>query len=149
MSGPGAGTPVIPETMRAFVLDGTGREHAAVRRVPTPVPGPGQLLGRVDAAGICSSVNKVIAQGPEHSLMYGRDLAAHPAILGDEGAITVVAAGDDDAADEYPVGRGTPSSRRSTSRRSRTASGMRTAATAFGRSPSGTRFRASWQSLCS
>jgi len=104
MSGPGAGTPVIPETMRAFVLDGTGREHAAVRRVPTPVPGPGQLLGRVDAAGICSSVNKVIGQGPEHSLMYGRDLAAHPAILGDEGAITVVAAGDDDAADEYPVG---------------------------------------------
>jgi len=51
MSGPGAGTPVIPETMRAFVLDGTGQEHAAVRRVPTPVPGPGQLLGRVDAAG--------------------------------------------------------------------------------------------------
>jgi threonine dehydrogenase-like Zn-dependent dehydrogenase len=103
MSGPGAGTLVIPETMRAFVLDGTGREHAAVRRVPTPVPGPGQLLGRVDAAGVCSSVNKVIGQGPEHSLMYGRDLAAHPAILGDEGAITVVAAGDN-AADEYPVG---------------------------------------------
>jgi len=147
MSGPGAGTPVIPETMRAFVLDGTGREHAAVRRVPTPVPGPGQLLGRVDAAGICSSVNKVIGQGPEHSLMYGRDLAAHPAILGDEGAITVVAAATTPPTSTRS-GRGTPSSRRSTSRRSRTASGMRTAAMAFGRWPSGTRSRASWQSLC-
>ena len=51
-------------------------------------------MGRVDAAGICSSVNKVIAQGPAHSLMYGWDLAAHPAILGDEGVITVAAVGE-------------------------------------------------------
>lgn len=105
MSGPASAHPggqieaahavaAIPETMRAFVLDGTGLEHASVRRIPTPRPGPGQLLGRVDAAGICSSVNKVIGQGPEHSLMYGRDLAAHPAILGDEGVITVVAVGE-------------------------------------------------------
>jgi threonine dehydrogenase-like Zn-dependent dehydrogenase len=84
----------IPATMRAFVLDGTGFEHASVRDVPTPRPGPGQLLGRVDAAGICSSVNKVIAQGPDHSFMYGRDLAAHPAILGDEGVITVIEVGE-------------------------------------------------------
>jgi threonine dehydrogenase-like Zn-dependent dehydrogenase len=88
--------------MRAFVLDGTGLGHAAVRRIPTPTPGPWQLVGRVDAAGICSSVNKVIAQGPGHSLMYGRDLAAHPAVLGDEGVITVVAVGDG-VGNRFPV----------------------------------------------
>ena len=83
----------LPETMRAFVLDGRGPDHAAVRRIATPRPGPGQLVGRVDAAGVCSSVNKVIAQGAEHALMYGWDLVAHPAILGDEGVITVMAVG--------------------------------------------------------
>ena len=84
----------LPETMRAFVLDGHGSEHAAVRRVATPRPGPGQLVGRVDAAGVCSSVNKVIAQGSAHSLMYGWDVVAHPAILGDEGVVTVMAIGE-------------------------------------------------------
>lgn len=84
----------LPPTMRAFVLDGPGPDHAAVRRVETPRPGPGQLVGRVDAAGICSSVGKVIAQGPAHSLMHGWDVVAHPAILGDEGVITVAAVGE-------------------------------------------------------
>jgi len=84
----------VPATMRAFVLDGQGPDHAGIRRIEAPRPGPGQLVGRVDAAGICSSVNKVIAQGPAHSLMHGWDLAAHPAILGDEGVITVAAVGE-------------------------------------------------------
>lgn len=85
---------VLPPTMRAFVLDGQGPDHASVRLVATPSPGPGQLVGRVEAAGICSSVNKVIAQAGGHALLYGRDLAAHPATLGDEGVITVAAVGD-------------------------------------------------------
>ena len=84
----------LPETMRAFVLDGQGPDHAGVRRIVTPHPGPGQLVGRVDAAGICSSVNKVIAQGSAHTLMHGWDVVAHPAILGDEGVITLVAIGE-------------------------------------------------------
>ena len=93
----------LPPTMRAFVLDGPGPDHAAVCRVETPRPGPGQLVGRVEAAGICSSVSKVIAQGAAHSLMYGWDVVAHPAILGDEGVITVAAVGEG-LADRFRIG---------------------------------------------
>ena len=42
----------IPSQMRAVVLDGVGFEHLRVTRVPVPVPGPNQLLARVDAAGV-------------------------------------------------------------------------------------------------
>ena len=85
----------IPGEMRALVLDGVGLDHLQVRKVPTPRPGPRQLLARVDAAGICTSLIKLIAQGPDHRLVYGRDIAAHPLILGDEGSITIVKVGDD------------------------------------------------------
>ena len=80
--------------MRALVLSGRGFEHLHVTIVPTPSPGPDQLLVRVDAAGICTSLLKLIAQGGEHSLMYGWDVVAHPLILGDEGSVTVVAVGE-------------------------------------------------------
>lgn len=85
----------LPARMRAAVLDGTGREHLAVRTVPVPEPGPGQLLCRVDAAGICTSVNKLLDQGAEHPLMSGWDPARFPVIVGDEGAVTVMAVGED------------------------------------------------------
>jgi hypothetical protein len=72
----------LPDTMRAFVLDGQWFDHAGTRFIETPRPGPGQIVGRVDAAGICSFVNNVIAQGTAHTLTHGWDLVAHPAILG-------------------------------------------------------------------
>jgi threonine dehydrogenase-like Zn-dependent dehydrogenase len=81
--------------MRATVLSGRGTERLAVRAVPLPRPGPGQLLARVDAAGICTSVNKLIDQGAEHPLMHGWDPATHPAIVGDEGVVTLVEVGAD------------------------------------------------------
>jgi threonine dehydrogenase-like Zn-dependent dehydrogenase len=89
--------------MRAAVLAGHGREALTVRRVAVPEPGPGELLCRVDAAGICTSVNKLIDQGAEHPLMHGWDPELHPVIVGDEGTVTVVAAGEDLAA-RYPPG---------------------------------------------
>jgi len=79
--------------MRALVLDGVGFEHAQVRRILTPRPGPRQLLGRVDAAGICTSLIKLIEQGPAHSYVYGWDIAQYPLTLGDEGSITLVEVG--------------------------------------------------------
>ena len=88
-----AGVP-IPAEMRAAVLDGTGAGHLVVRRVPVPRPGAGQLLARVDAAGICTSVNKLLDQGPAHPLMHGWDPVAHPVIVGDEGVVTLVEAGE-------------------------------------------------------
>jgi len=34
----------VPKQMRALVLDGVGFEHLRVTKVPTPVPGPRQML---------------------------------------------------------------------------------------------------------
>jgi len=84
---------VIPDEMRALVLDGTGFEHLQVRKVPTPRPGVGQMLARVEAAGICTSLIKLVEQGPNHQLVYGWDLERWPLILGDEGVVTLVEVG--------------------------------------------------------
>ena len=85
----------VPAEMRAVVLDGTGFEHLALRNVPTPRPGPKQMLARVDAAGICTSLIKLIEQGPKHPLLSGWDITKFPLILGDEGSVTLVEIGDD------------------------------------------------------
>jgi threonine dehydrogenase-like Zn-dependent dehydrogenase len=53
------------------------------------------MLARVDAAGICSSLIKLIEQGPEHKQLYGWDLERFPAILGDEGSVTLVEVGQE------------------------------------------------------
>ncbi len=86
---------VVPDEMRALVLDGTGFDHLRVRKIPTPRPGPGQMLARVDAAGICTSLIKLVEQGPNHQLVYGWDLERWPLILGDEGVVTLVEVGAD------------------------------------------------------
>jgi threonine dehydrogenase-like Zn-dependent dehydrogenase len=88
-------TQPIPVEMRALVLDGVGFAHLQVRRVPTPRPGPRQMLARVDAAGICTSLIKLVEQGPEHEQLYGWDLERFPLILGDEGSVTVVEVGQE------------------------------------------------------
>lgn len=84
----------IPEAMRALVVGGVGRDRLAVASMPTPLPGSHQLLCRVDAAGICTSVNKLIDQGSAHPLMHGWDPARFPVIAGDEGSVTVALVGD-------------------------------------------------------
>lgn len=83
----------IPGEMRAVVLDGVGWDHLSIRRLPVPQPGPRELLARVDCAGICTSLLKLIDQGSDHPLIYGQDLGLYPAILGDEGTLTVVKVG--------------------------------------------------------
>ncbi len=85
----------VPAEMRALVLDGIGFDHLRVRKVPTPRPGPKQILARVDAAGICTSLIKLIEQGPDHKLLYGWDITRFPLILGDEGSVTLVEVGAD------------------------------------------------------
>jgi threonine dehydrogenase-like Zn-dependent dehydrogenase len=71
--------------MRALVVDGPGA--AAVRELPEPVPGPGEVLVSVVAAGIC---------GSDLELLAGRRPAAYvryPIVPGHEWAGTVEAAG--------------------------------------------------------
>jgi len=93
----------LPTTMRALVLDGPGFEHLQVREVPVPRPGPDQLLARVDAAGICTSLIKLVEQGSKHSLLNGWDISRYPLILGDEGSVTLVEIGAN-LADRYRLG---------------------------------------------
>ncbi len=83
----------VPRTMRALTLSGAGFDSLAVRELPVPEPGPDQLLARVDAAGVCTSILKLLAQGSEHKFLNGWDMQRHPVILGDEGAVTLVKVG--------------------------------------------------------
>jgi threonine dehydrogenase-like Zn-dependent dehydrogenase len=83
----------IPAEMRAIVLSGTGFSRLEMRRLPTPRPGPQQMLARVDAAGICTSLIKLIEQGPSHPLLYGWDVTRFPIVLGDEGSVTLIEVG--------------------------------------------------------
>jgi len=96
-------TQPIPADMRALVLDGVGFAHLQVRRLPTPRPAPRQMLARVDAAGICTSLIKLVEQGPAHPLLHGWDLERHPVILGDEGSVTLVEVGQE-LKDRYQPG---------------------------------------------
>jgi threonine dehydrogenase-like Zn-dependent dehydrogenase len=84
----------IPATMKAITLSGVGFENLKVSEVPVPQPGPNQLLCRVDAAGVCTSILKIIAQGPNHTQINGWDMAKFPLILGDEGSVTIAKIGD-------------------------------------------------------
>jgi len=90
--------------MPAVRLHGKGFESIRVESVPVPQPNDQQVLVRVDAAGVCSSILKLIAQGSDHTFINGWDLAQFPIIMGDEGSVTVVKAGAAVAA-QYPVGR--------------------------------------------
>jgi len=95
--------PSVPTEMRALVLNGTGFAHLQIKRVPVPRPGPRQMLARVDAAGICTSLIKLVEQGPAHSQVYGWDLERFPLILGDEGCVTLLEVGQE-LASRYHAG---------------------------------------------
>jgi len=94
----------LPKTMRAVRLHGVGFENVKVEEIPVPQPNDDQLLVRVDGAGVCTSLLKLIAQGREHRLLNGWDITKYPVILGDEGCVTVMAAGKN-VAGRFPVNR--------------------------------------------
>jgi threonine dehydrogenase-like Zn-dependent dehydrogenase len=60
------------------------------------------MLARVDAAGICTSLIKLVEQGPAHPQLYGWDLERFPLILGDEGSVTLVEVGQELKARYHP-----------------------------------------------
>lgn len=97
-------TQPLPKTMMAVQLHGAGFENLRVETIPIPEPNQDQLLVRVDAAGVCASNLKLIAQGSDHTFINGWDLAQFPIQLGDEGCVTVVAAGRN-VANRFPVGK--------------------------------------------
>jgi len=71
----------VPETMHAAVY--RGQSVVGVEEIPTPVIGPGEILIRVEACGICHTDLKKI----EH------DLLAPPRVYGHETAGVVAAVG--------------------------------------------------------
>ncbi|MDO9541660.1 MAG: zinc-binding dehydrogenase, partial [Kiritimatiellia bacterium] len=94
----------IPSSMQAIRLHGKGFENIKVDTIPVPEPNENQALARVDAAGVCTSILKLVAQGSEHTFINGWDLGKFPVILGDEGSITILKAGKN-VARKYPVGQ--------------------------------------------
>ena len=94
----------VPSTMHAVIACGRGFENLKVAEVPIPQINPNQLLARVDAAGVCTSILKLVDQGPDHTFIRGWDMAKWPVILGDEGAITLVKIGDN-LKGKYEIGQ--------------------------------------------
>jgi L-iditol 2-dehydrogenase len=78
-------TPQTPgngcEYVKAVVYRGKGR--VAVEEVPVPEPGPGQMLVRVDACGICPTDLKKIENGLlPGPRVFGHEIAGTVAVLG-------------------------------------------------------------------
>src|SRR4051812_49349279 len=94
----GAGTSSL-----RWELRGAGLENIALAQGVLPQPGPGELLLRVDACGICFSDIKILNLGGEHPRLAGRDLSHQPVVMGHEAALTVAAAGRD-VCDRFPEG---------------------------------------------
>ncbi len=93
----------IPETMQAVTASGRGFENLQVAEVPVPQISSNQLLARVDAAGVCTSILKLVSQGEDHPFINGWDMNRWPVILGDEGAVTIVKVGEN-LEEKYHVG---------------------------------------------
>ncbi len=98
----------VPERMLRWELYDAGLENLGQEEAPllraVPRPGPGELLVRVDACGICFSDIKIINLGGSHPRLQGRDLRADPVVMGHEVSVTVVAAGPD-APPRFPPGQ--------------------------------------------
>ena len=94
----------LPETIHRWHLHGAGLESLREATVDLPAYGPDELLVRHDACGICFSDIKIINLGPQHPRLQGRDMDAHPVVMGHEVALTVAGVGDD-LAGQFRVGQ--------------------------------------------
>ncbi len=81
--------------MTAILACGRGFANLSCAEIPVPRPGPGQILARVDAAGVCTSILKLIDQAGDHTYVNGWDMEKWPIILGDEGSVTLMEVGAD------------------------------------------------------
>ena len=84
----------LPETIKRWHLHGAGLESLREATVDLPSYGPDELLVRHDACGICFSDIKIINLGPQHPRLQGRDMDAHPVVMGHEVALTVAGVGE-------------------------------------------------------
>src|SRR5262245_39601847 len=99
---------MLPARMLRWELYGAGMDNLGQDNAPlvrdVPRPGPGELLVRVDACGICFSDIKIVNLGRAHPRLQGKDLRADPVVMGHEVSVTVVAAGPG-APPQFPPGQ--------------------------------------------
>jgi alcohol dehydrogenase, propanol-preferring len=82
----------VPETMRAARLHaprrGTAREDVRIDEVPVPQPGPGEVLVRIAACGVCASdlhvVQGITPHGPHLPQTLGHEPAGVIAAIGED-----------------------------------------------------------------
>jgi L-iditol 2-dehydrogenase len=84
----------MSDTMQALVKGGPGQAGTAVRQVPVPVPGRGQVRLKVGGTGIC---------GTDLHIIDDEYLSVPPVVMGHEVTGTIDAVGDDVSSDA--VGR--------------------------------------------
>ena len=75
----------IPSTMRAMVLE-RARAPLELREVPTPSPGPGELLLRVSTCGVCRTDLHIVdgeLDRPKLPLVLGHEIVGRVVALGD------------------------------------------------------------------
>jgi len=84
-----------PARHRRWELTGAGFDNLFLAERDVPRPGPGELLVRIDACGICFSDIKILNLGGAHPRLQGRDLVRDPVVMGHETAMTVVEVGRD------------------------------------------------------
>ena len=88
----------LPRRILAWQLKGAGFEHLGADggpdEVPFPPHGEDDVIGRVEAVGICYSDAKLVRAGGSHPRLRGRDLAAAPVTPGHEVTLTVVGVGE-------------------------------------------------------
>lgn len=84
-----------PAHQKRWELYGAGLDNLELAERETPTAGPGELLVRIDACGICFSDIKILNLGPNHPRLQGRDLRADPVVMGHETSMTVVAVGEE------------------------------------------------------
>lgn len=98
----------LPETQLTWIYYGKGMDsfgsNARPEIRPLKMPGPGEVLAKVEAFSLCASDVKMIDMGNDYPLFKDRDFASHPAILGHELSLRVVATGADMAA-AWPPGQ--------------------------------------------
>lgn len=84
-----------PARQKRWELFGAGLDNLELAERDTPEPGPGELLVRIDACGICFSDIKILNLGPNHPRLQGRDLRTDPVVMGHETSMTVVGVGEE------------------------------------------------------
>jgi threonine dehydrogenase-like Zn-dependent dehydrogenase len=85
----------LPARHLRWELTGAGLDRLSLAERERPVAGPGELVVRIDACGICFSDIKILNQGGEHPRLQGRDLTREPVVMGHETAMTVLDVGEE------------------------------------------------------